>query len=73
MAFAAWNGSVCVTITVGISPMYLVSGATRAAIKTASSRPQTRLVSAGDWSPSESSMVTKSSSPCSASAMRSVQ
>ncbi len=41
MALEMWNGSVCVTMTVGTSPMRRVSGATRAAISTASSRPRT--------------------------------
>src|ERR1039457_5348617 len=36
-----WNGSVWVTTAVGTSPMFLVSGATRAAMSTASSRPRT--------------------------------
>ena len=33
IALETWNGSVCVTVTVGISPMRLVSGATLAAIR----------------------------------------
>ena len=49
MAFEMWNGSVCVTITVGISPMCRVSGATRAAISTASRRPGHPVGRATDW------------------------
>ena len=41
MALERWNGSVWVTIAVGTRPMCRVSGATRAAISTASSRPRT--------------------------------
>src|SRR4051812_3904236 len=74
-----WNGSVCVTVAVGTSPMRLVTGATRDAISTASSRPRTWSVrSSGpsgrsDWRPSASSKVTKSSVPASASRVRSTQ
>ena len=39
MAFETWNGSVCVTVATGIRPMWLVTGATRAATSTASGRP----------------------------------
>ena len=72
MALEMWNGSVCVTTTVGISPMCLVSGAARAAMSTASRRPATRSVRV-DCRVKPSSMVTKSSRPRSASATTSVQ
>ena len=52
--------------------MCRVSGATRAAMSTASRRPVTRSVRE-DWTLKPSSMVTKSSRPRSASAMTSVQ
>ena len=70
---------MCVTVTVGISPIWLVSGATLAAMRTASRRPRTWSVrSSGssrsaDWRLSPSSMVTKSSRPRSASVTRSAQ
>ena len=41
MALEMWNGSVCVTTTVGTSPVWRVKGATRAAMSTASRRPRT--------------------------------
>ena len=62
MALEMWNGSVWVTMTVGTSPMPRVSGATLAAISTASRRPVTSSVR-DDWTEKPSSMVTKSSSP----------
>ena len=39
MAFETWNGSVWVTVATGISPMWLVAGATLEATSTASGRP----------------------------------
>ncbi len=74
MPIATWNGSVCVTVAVGTSPIEVVSGASRAASRTASNRPRTWSTrSSGpsnpaDCRPSASSMVTKSSRPRSASA-----
>jgi hypothetical protein len=41
IALAMWNGTVWVTTAVGTSPVCLVSGATRAAMSTASRRPRT--------------------------------
>ncbi|SHS53508.1 Uncharacterised protein [Mycobacteroides abscessus subsp. abscessus] len=55
-----WNGSLCVAGAVGMSPMWWVAGATRAAVSTASRRPP-------GVGANESSNVTKSSKPCSAS------
>jgi hypothetical protein len=72
IALEMWNGSVCVTMTVGTSPMPHVSGATLAAISTASRRPATWSVR-DDWTVNPSSMVTKSSRPRSASVMTSAQ
>ncbi len=75
MALAMWNGSVCVTTTVGTSPMPRVTGATLAAISTASSRPRTWPAPVpGPGSKARlSSKVTKSRRAASASATRSVQ
>ena len=79
MAFEAWNGSVWVTMTAGISPMERVTGATRAAISTLSSRPRTwsvRWSGAPNWADCRlrpSSKVTKSSRPRSASVTTSTQ
>ena len=38
MAFETWNGSVCVTVATGTNPMCRVTGAMRAATRTASAR-----------------------------------
>lgn len=79
MALERWNGSVWVATTVGTRPMCRVSGATRAAIRTASRRPRTWSVRPSgsvkreDCGPRESSIVTKSSSPRSASVTTSCQ
>ena len=76
---ATWNGSVCVVVAVGTSPIRVVSGASRAASSTASNRPRTWSAresgpsSSVDWRLSESSIVTKSSSPRSASATSAAQ
>ena len=80
---ATWNGSVWVVVTVGTSPMREVSGATRAAISSASSRPRRRLVGSSapfagppktsDCSEKESSMVTKSMPAASDRSTSSVQ
>ncbi len=41
-AVATWNGSVCVVVTVGMSPMLRVRGASQLAVSSASRRPSTR-------------------------------
>ncbi len=79
MPVATWKGSVWVVVAVGTSPTRVVAGAILAARSTASSRPRTWSVrSSGpsyreDCGPRESSIVTKSSRPLSASTARSVQ
>ena len=79
MALEMWNGSVWVTVTLGMSPIRFVTGATQAATMTASRRPRTRSVRTSspvtllDCSPSESSSVRKSSPAPSAARARSAQ